>query len=184
MSPNGLEALFRRVGGKGRKQNMEMAQGHVLTVVLLCLRLPVSGSMGATRVNQSDHMLQLFHALLRPNTCRVHGGRLEAGSAPIRYGLIRLDKQYLRAQKTSFPNAKSFLLGGCRVGTHVTADVRFCPECRKAREAWCLENPQFNRPGPVFFTVQRSRRDLLDSPGKRALCRSQLSRPEPQGEFP
>jgi hypothetical protein len=120
---------------------------------------------------------------LQRNTCPIHSCQLEEGSVPLRYGLIRLRPDYLQAQKTYFPYAKTFMLGGCMIGPQKTATVRFCHECRRAEQSWNDENPDFNDPAAVGLAVETARRDLPDSMGKRILRQSQLQCPEREGQW-
>lgn len=102
---------------------------------------------------------------------------------PVRYGLIRFRPEYLEAQRMSFPHAKTFVLGGCLIGSKKTAEVRYCRDCREAEQRWHEENPDFNDPQNVIRAVENARRDLPDSLGKRILRQSQLPRPERNGQW-
>lgn len=76
-------------------------------------------------------------------TCRVHQVALLEEQVPVRYGLFRFPADYLRAQEEQFPNAYSFVLGGCRVSpaNPTTRKVSYCPECRAAEKAWHEAHP-------------------------------------------
>lgn len=119
--------------------------------------------------------------LLGPKRCKVHGNTLEEGTAPVRYGLIRLRPDYRNAKREGFPNSWSFVLGGCRVGNRREANVFFCPECRAAESEWTEANPDFDRPAVVAIAIQTARRDLPDSLAKRLLRQSQVEKPERAG---
>jgi hypothetical protein len=71
-------------------------------------------------------------------SCRIHKVKLLADEVPIRYGLIRFSADYISAQRKLFPNANSFVLGGCRVSptNPKTRKVNYCPQCRSAESAW------------------------------------------------
>jgi hypothetical protein len=91
--------------------------------------------------------------------------------------------EYLGAQKKLFPNSRTFVLGGCIVGDAKTATVSFCGDCREAEQRWQENNPEFNQAANVFWRVQRLRRDLPDSIGKRLLLESQLKSPEKREDY-
>ncbi len=64
--------------------------------------------------------------------CEVHNSELEDGKANIRYGLIVLPDEYRKAREKLFPNANSFVLGGCIIGGVSETQVKFCRLCREA----------------------------------------------------
>jgi hypothetical protein len=74
--------------------------------------------------------------------CDVHQETLQNEAVPIRYGLIRFSKEFLEAQQRLFPNSRSFVLGGCRVGPGQpkTKELRYCPQCRLAEHAWAQDH--------------------------------------------
>ena len=73
-----------------------------------------------------------------PRRCRVHDEVLRAEDVPIRYGLVRLQEGYLKAQKKMFPNSHAFVLGGCLADPALPSvrRVTFCAECREAERKW------------------------------------------------
>lgn len=74
--------------------------------------------------------------------CKVHGTALKNGTVPIRYGFpAGPPVGYFEAERSLFPNAKSFMIGGCLVGNNKSSQrVRYCPECREAESAWTSQN--------------------------------------------
>lgn len=62
--------------------------------------------------------------------CKVHGVPLQAGVAPIVYGLLGFDGDYLAAKEKLYPNSASFVIGGCSVRPEKAAAVAYCPKCR------------------------------------------------------
>ncbi len=77
--------------------------------------------------------------------CAIHGEALQGDLVPLRYGLIRFTREYLEAQLRLFPNARSFMLGGCRLppNPQKLTKVSYCAKCREAQAAWAAENPMY-----------------------------------------
>ncbi len=125
----------------------------------------------------------MLERLLGPKRCKVHNRPLEGDSVPVRYGLIKFRDEYRTAQRESFPHAKKFVMGGCRVGPASESPVMFCPDCRAAESVWHDENPDFDDPINVHIAVTLARRDLPDSLSKRMLKRGCLEKPERAGRF-
>ena len=71
-------------------------------------------------------------------TCTVHNEPLLREPVSIRYGLFGFSPEFLKAQPILFPNARSFVLGGCRVSPDNPRQklVTFCPKCRDAEKRW------------------------------------------------
>ena len=70
-------------------------------------------------------------------TCEVHGTVLHLRSVPVTYGRPVPDPELWEARKKLFPNAKSFVLGGCCVGSMGDEyEDWVCSECRKAEAKW------------------------------------------------
>ena len=82
-------------------------------------------------------------------TCSVRKIRLLHEEVPVRYGLIRFPADYLNAKKQQFPNAYSFVPGGCLVGSTnpKIRMVSYCPQCRDAEKAWQERHPKKTPPG-------------------------------------
>ena len=78
------------------------------------------------------------HVSAQPEKCcELHGDRLELGTVPIIYGLLRPHCDECRdAERQQFPCANTYVSGGCMVGEKKRTEVPFCPTCREAREAW------------------------------------------------
>ena len=125
----------------------------------------------------------MLEPVFGPPRCEIHGRILERDSVPVRYGLIKFRQEYREAQRTQFPHAKPFALGGCRLGPPVKQDVMYCSDCRAAELRWHQENPDFDVPANVVIEIQTARRSLADSVAKRLLRQSQLDRPERAGRF-
>lgn len=125
----------------------------------------------------------MLERLLGPKRCKVHDRPLEQDTVPVRYGLIRFREEYRKAAGNSFPHAKKFVMGGCRVGPPRESEVLFCPECRDAEAKWHEENPDFDDPTNVQVAVTIARRDLPDSLAKRMLKQCCLEKPERAGRF-
>lgn len=69
--------------------------------------------------------------------CEVHGTTLRLKGVPVNYGLPQPDPDLWEARKKLFPNAKSFVLGGCCVGSMGGEyEAWVCAECRKAEARW------------------------------------------------
>lgn len=82
--------------------------------------------------------LSWYYLGLPPKRCGVHGKWLRRDTVPVVYGLIVHPPGYAEACETNFPNANSYVAGGCTVfpGAAKTARVRYCPDCRAAGEKW------------------------------------------------
>ena len=69
--------------------------------------------------------------------CEVHYTILRRQMVPLRYGLQALDPDLCEARAKLFPNAKTFLLGGCWAGSMgYEYEDWVCAECRKAEARW------------------------------------------------
>ena len=121
--------------------------------------------------------------MFRKKYCSLHGFELRLAVAPIRYGLIRLRPTYRDAKRATFPNARSYVLGGCRVGKQKTREVAYCPKCREVEAEWLLVKPDFDTASAVSVAVQTQRRDLPDSLGKRILKQGEIDSPERLRQF-
>ncbi len=110
--------------------------------------------------------------------CRVHSRELQRGTATISYGLIRFPAHFLIAQRELFPCARTFVLGGCKIGTEKSREVLYCEDCREAELKWRHDNPDFDQRQAVSIAIESQRRELPDSLGKRILRQSELRTPE------
>lgn len=90
------------------------------TVIVLMVVLTASGCL--TPSNKTPPGL----------VCEVHNVPLQAGVAPVVYGLLNLDSDYLAAKKQNYPNSASFVIGGCSVEPEKARAVAFCPKCRES----------------------------------------------------
>ena len=74
--------------------------------------------------------------------CSVHHIQMQRTSVPIGYGLFIEDKvaqSRYEASKTAFPNAKTWVAGGCVViegYSPTNAFVYICPKCKIAALSW------------------------------------------------
>ena len=70
--------------------------------------------------------------------CKIHGVRLEPDEVPISYGLPPAPPRgYYEAMDEFFPNANSFVLGGCVISLdEISSKELFCSACRVAEKAW------------------------------------------------
>ena len=59
---------------------------------------------------------------------------------PLSYGLPARDQELWDARAALFPNVKSYLLGGCVVGSEEETEDWVCSACREAEQAWMLKN--------------------------------------------
>ena len=73
--------------------------------------------------------------------CELHGTVLTAMDVPISYGLPGFDPAW-EVEKELFPNARSYILGGCLIDFNnpTTARRMVCEECRNAKDLWRREN--------------------------------------------
>ena len=81
---------------------------------------------------------------LEPRSCPVHGLTLPEDTVAIQYGLPAFVAEYEEARKAQFPESHVHVLGGCVIEptSPQRARVRYCPECRVARQRWLDEHPQ------------------------------------------
>jgi len=71
-----------------------------------------------------------------PKSCEAHGLPLQVGLAEIAYGLFYFDERYWADKKELFPNANSWVVGGCISSDVDVAQADFCPLCREAEDVW------------------------------------------------
>lgn len=73
-------------------------------------------------------------------TCPVHGDRLQRENVRVVYGYVprEFSSEYREAKRDLFPYADMYCWGGCDEGDAdpLFKQVLYCPECRKAYEAW------------------------------------------------
>ena len=70
-------------------------------------------------------------------TCELHGAILRRKKVPVGYGLPVPDPDLWEARTNLFPNSKSYVLGGCCVGSiGWEYEEWVCSECRKAEAGW------------------------------------------------
>ena len=70
-------------------------------------------------------------------TCELHGTILRSRKVPVSYGLPVPDPDLWEARTKLFANSKSYVLGGCCVGSLGSDyEVWVCAECRKAEARW------------------------------------------------
>lgn len=86
---------------------------------------------------------------LGPETvCSLHHVEMESRTIPIRYGLLAVGGEfavhspgYIAPSNELWPNAPTFVVGGCCEGSKTSARVRVCPECERERVAWAEAHP-------------------------------------------
>ena len=80
-------------------------------------------------------------------SCFVHGEPLLLDLVPIEYGLFSMASEYMEVLQTEFPHSADVVLGGCIVGDHAHARVKYCPRCQAAKLRWLMDHPRFTRFG-------------------------------------
>ena len=82
--------------------------------------------------------------MVTTKTCELHGSNLEPVQVPVRYGLPLYDDARCVADRL-FPNANSYLPGGCVVDASSPRQIRgfVCIDCRKAEIAWREQNDAY-----------------------------------------
>jgi hypothetical protein len=73
---------------------------------------------------------------IEAKSCEVHGSPLQEGLAQIAYGLYDFDERHWAHKMSLFPNANSWVVGGCISGDLDTTQVEFCEQCRRAEDIW------------------------------------------------
>lgn len=68
--------------------------------------------------------------------CEVHKTVRKPMKIPIRYGLFDTDAELEKARKILFPNAYSFVSGGCEIQNEDEPTEFVCEECRKEEAEW------------------------------------------------
>lgn len=76
-------------------------------------------------------------------TCELHGTLMKPDTVPLAYGLPPKDEELWEARATLFPNANSYRLGGCIVGSSgYSTETLACQQCRDAERAWIRTHPR------------------------------------------
>ncbi|MEO6656329.1 MAG: hypothetical protein ABIO36_09635 [Pyrinomonadaceae bacterium] len=71
--------------------------------------------------------------------CLLHGQILEKANVEVRAGLPPAPpEKYFEAEEALFPQANSFIMGGCLDDAGSENEVMFCCQCRTARRDWML----------------------------------------------
>ena len=84
-------------------------------------------------------------SLFLTSLCKVHGWQFESTKVWVLYGLRLLSNEpfpgFIKAKKASFPNAGTFVLGGCLVSGNdpLLRAVSVCPECQVREADWRAE---------------------------------------------
>src|SRR5690606_32981421 len=70
--------------------------------------------------------------------CEVHNVPMKRGTVPIRYGLGPAPPGWGGTREKEFPNANSYIMGGCLVDVDnpETDRVTYCPVCRAAENEY------------------------------------------------
>jgi hypothetical protein len=143
-----------------------IAAYQVLRVVLPTLAVTLAfGGMLIVRRAVESRMIDRRGPERR---CEVHGRVLREDSVPICYGLIVKLERFRKAQRQLFPNARTFLLGGCVVGrtSPKRARVRYCSACRAAQDHYCAPAPEIR-----YLEGERLRAELRGDPGATSWLR-------------
>jgi hypothetical protein len=91
---------------------------------------------------------------LSNDICTIHKTHLKRGTAEVIYGFMLFDPSYLIDEPRLFPNAYTYILGGCVVGQQQSESVLYCEECRKALQQWCPQSAK--NAGSVITNANKS----------------------------
>ncbi len=72
--------------------------------------------------------------------CEIHDDILKPADVPIHYGLLSIDDKFVEARERLFPNANSFVMGGCVFQDENEMELLICEKCREAENDWQEEN--------------------------------------------
>lgn len=91
-------------------------------------------------------MIETVIAAARPrprdtDVCSVHHLPLKKDQVKIRYGLLYIPAGRYEAREKSFPNANSYVSGGCIVQEEKSEEVVYCDKCREAERIWDEAHP-------------------------------------------
>lgn len=116
-------------------QDIENAsRGHVYRSQLLQLVGSRQTELFDILAIANKHILQAIK-----QTCDVHGALMKPQTVPLIYGLPVRDEELIEARSKLFPNARSYFIGGCVVGSGGYETETFvCEQCRTAERAWRL----------------------------------------------
>ncbi|HQU82962.1 MAG TPA: hypothetical protein PKY59_07560 [Pyrinomonadaceae bacterium] len=68
--------------------------------------------------------------------CEVHKIALINKKVPIRYGLYDPEPELDEAKRILFPNAHTYISGGCEIQDEYQAEIKVCNECLKDEAEW------------------------------------------------
>lgn len=94
----------------------------------------------------SNHSLELDLAAIKQcfAVCHVHDCCLELDTVEVVYGTpITSTEAEIKVVQVLFPQAGLSVGGGCCVGEQKSAEILFCPDCRRAYKQW--ESQAFKR---------------------------------------
>lgn len=107
--------------------------------IALVALLPVV-MLGAFTVAQArkNRVEPMSSAMKSKTKCEVHKTKLQTENVKIAYGLMGFMPGFLEAQRRTFPNANSVVMGGCVISddSPKLQTVKFCPSCRVAQKKW------------------------------------------------
>ncbi len=96
--------------------------------------------IGALTVAQArKNRVEPMNSTMKAKTiCEVHKTKLGTEDVKIAHGLMGFVPGYWEAQKRTFPNANSVVMGGCMVSedSPKLQSVKFCAQCRVAQKNW------------------------------------------------
>jgi hypothetical protein len=80
-------------------------------------------------------------------TCEVHDVALQPGTSEIRYGLLVGTAQGELERQRLYPNANSWIAGGCVISSEKSEDVMYCEQCREVeRQRTGVSRARADRP--------------------------------------
>jgi hypothetical protein len=109
-----------------------MREGTLAGLVVVCLTVGCHGLWSSARIEDDEQE--------PPTVCEVHDLPLQEDVVPVSYGFPNME--FRQAQYFEFPHAEVTHHGGCMVTDTRQAKVNYCPECRKAYEAWVAKQSE------------------------------------------
>ncbi|MFQ5627168.1 MAG: hypothetical protein ACE5I1_00290 [bacterium] len=109
--------------------------------VSLCFVLSSFNSCGGPDfvIEYSD---EIADARGNETNCDLHQSSFAEDTVGIVYGFVIFDSEYEKAKQASFPNARTYMLGGCVITPGESpefARVLSCAECRRVEKSWLAD---------------------------------------------
>lgn len=121
--------------GHGRwANNLKMKKYIILAALLICVC--VSGA--AWHLYSNSRIKDMTIGKL--SKCSIHSQEMDKRIVPIVYGLINA----LEFKESTFPNGRTYFLGGCIVQNDTRARIYVCPKCEELRKQTGFQN--INKP--------------------------------------